>query len=224
MQVVVALSSGLQIESFQNAVGEMRLKWLQYYKVIPDTFLVAMVFDPRCKLKGLESFLLAYFPLLGVGDDPQCNVTRIVDRIRGLIQELYIHYRGADAATSSSPLPPHPSPTSSGSSKTSISSRAKSLARDIFGTKRARTASSTNDEVEEYYETTFDGTDMDDDDFDVLAWWSRPERVRFQTLRKIAAQILAVPSSTVAVEQTFSQSGQILDERRSRLLPETLEV
>ena len=65
---------------------------------------------------------------------------------------------------------------------------------------------------------------MDDDDFDVLAWWSRPERVRFQTLRKIAAQILAVPSSTVAVEQTFSRSGQILDERRSILLPETLEA
>ena len=28
----------------------------------------------------------------------------------------------------------------------------------------------TNDEVEEYYETIFDGIDMDDDDFDVLAW------------------------------------------------------
>ena len=89
--------------------------------------------------------------------------------------------------------------------------------------KRARTASSTNNEVEEYYETTFDGTDMDDD-FDVLAWWSRLERVRFQTLRKIVAQILAVPSSTVAVEQTFNRSGQILDERRSRLLSETLEA
>ena len=58
------------LEVIQNAIGEMRLKWLQYYKVIPDTFLVAMVFDPRCKLKGLESFLLAYFPLLEVDDDP----------------------------------------------------------------------------------------------------------------------------------------------------------
>ena len=45
-----------------------------------------------------------------------------------------------------------------------------------------------------------------------------------KSLRKIAAQILAVPSSTVAVEQTFSWSGQILDERRSRLLSETLEA
>ena len=44
-----------------------------------------------------------------------------------------------------------------------------------------------NDKVEEYYVTTFDGTDIDDDDFDVMAWWSRPERVRFQILRKIVA-------------------------------------
>ena len=70
---------------------------MQYYKVISYTFLVAMVFDMRCKLKGLEYFLLADIPLLEVDDDPQCNVSRIVDRIKGLIQELYIHYRGADA-------------------------------------------------------------------------------------------------------------------------------
>lgn len=65
---------------------------------------------------------------------------------------------------------------------------------------------------------------MEDDDFNILAWWSRPERLRFRTLRTIATQILATPTSTVAVEQTLSRGGQILDERRSRLLPETLEA
>ena len=65
---------------------------------------------------------------------------------------------------------------------------------------------------------------MDGKDFDILAWWSRTERSRFRTLRKMVAQLLAVPTSTIAVEQSFIRSGQILDETRSRLLSETLEA
>ena len=179
----------------------MRLKWLNYYKIIPDIYLVALVFDPRCKLKELENFLNAYFPMLQVEDDPECYVLIILRRTKCLIQELFDHYRVLDVDSSSAtPLPPTPP---SSSSRTSISSRAKSLARDIFGTKRARTQSSSNDELQEYYETTFDDLENEEDDFDILAWWRRPERMRYPTLKKIAKQVLAFPASTIAVEQTF---------------------
>ncbi|KAL6579443.1 hypothetical protein OROMI_009659 [Orobanche minor] len=40
----------------------------------------------------------------------------------------------------------------------------------------------------------------------------------------IAKEILAVPASTVSVEQAFSTGGYILDERRSRLTPQNLEA
>ena len=46
----------------------------------------------------------------------------------------------------------------------------------------------------------------------------------FPTLLKISAQVLAVPASTVAVEQTFSQGGHILSRKRSNLAPESLEA
>ena len=46
----------------------------------------------------------------------------------------------------------------------------------------------------------------------------------FPTLMKFAAQVLAVPASTVAVEQTFSQGGHILSRKRSMLAPESLEA
>ena len=43
-------------------------------------------------------------------------------------------------------------------------------------------------------------------------------------MAKIAKQILACPVSTVAVEQAFSAGGNILDETRSNMTPESLEV
>ena len=219
LNVAFALSDGLEVPCISAAVSEMRRKWLQYYKFIPDVFLVAFVFDPRYKIDGLQKCLENYYQFLKIEDDPDCNVPSIIARVRTLIQELYDHYKISDPDSQSSPLPP-----SSSSSRSSVSSRAKSLARDIFGSKRSRSSSSALSELDDYLETNFDFRSDEDEDFDILEWWSRPERLRFPTLRMIAAQILAVPASTVAVEQMFSRSGQILDEKRSSMLPETLEA
>ena len=60
--VAVALSSGLQIESIQNAVGEMRLKWLQYYKVIPDTCCHG--FRPEMQVEGSRIFFVGLFSFI----------------------------------------------------------------------------------------------------------------------------------------------------------------
>ena len=43
-------------------------------------------------------------------------------------------------------------------------------------------------------------------------------------LAHIAKEILATPCSTVTVEQAFSIGGNILDDRRSRLSPDSVEV
>ena len=40
----------------------------------------------------------------------------------------------------------------------------------------------------------------------------------------IAREVLAAPVSTVSVEQAFSMGGNILEDRRSRLKPDTLEA
>ena len=46
----------------------------------------------------------------------------------------------------------------------------------------------------------------------------------FPTVSKVTLQVLAVPASTIAVEQTFSSGGNILDPKRSRLAPDALEA
>ena len=46
----------------------------------------------------------------------------------------------------------------------------------------------------------------------------------FPTVLKVALQVLPVPSSTIAVKQTFSSGGNLLDSKRLRLAPDALEA
>ncbi|KAH6762890.1 hypothetical protein C2S52_020323 [Perilla frutescens var. hirtella] len=59
--------------------------------------------------------------------------------------------------------------------------------------------------------------------FDVLKWWSRNQE-RYPLFAIMAREIFGVQASTVAVEQAFSESGYMLDERRSNLTPDHLEA
>lgn len=60
-------------------------------------------------------------------------------------------------------------------------------------------------------------------DVDVLQWWSRRQN-QYPILAMMAREILAVPASTVSVEQAFSVGGYVLDERRSVMTPRNLEA
>ncbi|KAH6780351.1 hypothetical protein C2S52_011588 [Perilla frutescens var. hirtella] len=59
--------------------------------------------------------------------------------------------------------------------------------------------------------------------YDVLKWWSRNQE-QDHLLAIMAREIFGVSASTVAVEQAFSESGYMLDERRSNLTPDHLEA
>ena len=62
-----------------------------------------------------------------------------------------------------------------------------------------------------------------DDDFDILLWW-RDHKLTFPILSIMARDIMAVPVSTIYSESCFSLTGRIIEERRHRLLPETMEM
>nr|XP_027122429.1 zinc finger BED domain-containing protein RICESLEEPER 2-like [Coffea arabica] len=58
---------------------------------------------------------------------------------------------------------------------------------------------------------------------DVLSWW-RQERWRFRVLSKLAADILAIPVTTVASESTFSAGGRVIDGRRASMFVDTVQM
>lgn len=218
MQVAFAIEAGLKVALIHDAVEEMRQKWVQYFTKIPDIFIVGAILDPRYKMIGVQRFFENYFDKIGVEDANQRNIPNLLAHARAITDELFASFAQSQPA----PLPR----TSSSSSRSgmSLTARTKALARDIFGTKRSRSTSSPTSELDEYLSTHFELHEDDEDEFDILEWWSRPERQRFPTIQRMARQILGAPCSTVAVEQLFSQGGQILSPKRSNLYPETLEA
>lgn len=81
---------------------------------------------------------------------------------------------------------------------------------------------STNTELDNYLnESIFQHRDKAP--FDVLKWW-KMNYVRFPILSKLARDILSVPISTVASESAFSAGGRVLDDYRSSLTKDMIEV
>ena len=60
-------------------------------------------------------------------------------------------------------------------------------------------------------------------EFDCLNWWKN-SRLTYPILSKMAADILAIPITTVASEATFSARTRVIDSYRASLAPETVEM
>ena len=60
-------------------------------------------------------------------------------------------------------------------------------------------------------------------EFDILEWWNI-NSIRYPILSKVARDVLAIPSLTVASESALSMEGRTLDRFRSSLTPTPAEV
>ena len=62
-----------------------------------------------------------------------------------------------------------------------------------------------------------------DDDFNILHWWHE-HKLTYPILAILARDVMSVPVSTVSSESYFSLTGRVIEERRRRLLPHTVEI
>ena len=62
-----------------------------------------------------------------------------------------------------------------------------------------------------------------DKSFDILKWW-KDNSTMFPNLSIMVKQYLCVPASSTSSERSFSIAGNIVTERRNRLLPENVEM
>jgi hAT family C-terminal dimerisation region len=63
----------------------------------------------------------------------------------------------------------------------------------------------------------------DENSFDVLKWWSQ-NCSKYHVLSKLARDVLCIPITTVTSESAFSAGGRVLDDYRSSLKQDMVEI
>ncbi|PON71878.1 HAT, C-terminal dimerization domain containing protein, partial [Parasponia andersonii] len=65
--------------------------------------------------------------------------------------------------------------------------------------------------------------DPNDENFKALEWW-HTRQPRFPMLSQLAHDVLTIPVSTISSESAFSTTKMIVDERKTLLAPDMVEV
>lgn len=226
VKIAITFNSFCRSQVLGSCIAKMREKWLKYFTNIPNVFLVAKLLDPRVR-DGLEELLTLYYDnLFPIRDDdtpiPHLVFSYAKQQLLDIFKEYRITYGdGVDSSCDQNVG----SSASTSSSNFSTNPNFEALYRfyDTRTQKHPRGyGSNPYVEIENYLSTTFEFVSANGEEFNLLKWW-RSRQATFLIVSLIAKEILACPSSTVAVEQAFSVGGYILDERRSRLTVENLE-
>lgn len=76
-----------------------------------------------------------------------------------------------------------------------------------------------DDEITRFLRPTASGSTR----IDPLDWWKKYEE-KFLTLYKVARDLLSIHASSVTLENTFYQAGRVVNDYRTRLGDETIQV
>lgn len=194
-----------------DCIHAMQQKWLQYFTIIPDIYLIASILDPTIKHYGMQSLLRSYYDFINDPNvtEPLCDIDYTSTTCLEYLKEMYQLYRQEYA--------PQSVGTSSQQRAGDRKGKSSSLTAAqiaLQNSKRQRCVDASN-ELEQYLDEPQFAAD-DEDRFDILEWW-RVNTVRFPILSMVARDILSVPITTVASESAFSTAKRVCDSHRGKL-------
>ena len=210
VKIINSIQSAGDIQSISDILQRMMAKWYSYFGQFPYIYGVAAILNPGVKLDGLTSLLTFYYESLGVSYD----INAYVLQCKNILEQLYDYYASIYQ------------PQSVGASRPS-KSRWDPFVASILKKQRNTTPSSSSSSS-----AGASGTNVDDylsyqfetnDDFHILKWWKNHSS-EFPILARIAKDVLAIPASTVASESAFSAGRRVLDDKRSSLSPQSIEM
>ncbi|KAJ4951059.1 hypothetical protein NE237_027891 [Protea cynaroides] len=214
-KIYLELSHAVVIQDpfISNLARPMQEKFDKYWKDCNLVLAVAVVMDPRFKMKLVEfSFTKIY------GDDANTYI-KIVDEG---IHELFLEYVAQPL-----PLTPtyveHGIPSSpkreTSPGETLLATGDGLLDFDVYISEISASQQSKS-ELDQYLEESLLPRIQE---FDILGWW-KLNNLKYPTLSKMARDILSIPVSTVDSDAVFNVGHTVLDSYRASLRPETLEA
>lgn len=203
IKVVHAINEELDVSEIKVVLDSMKVKWFSYFVEFPYIFGVACILDQALKLDGLSNLLNFYYQCLGVSYD----VGSYVLKCRHLLEKLHDHYVSI-YDPDFVPTFRHANTVRFDSLITNILKKQKTI---VFGSACAG--------VDDYLSYQFETGS----DFHILKWWKLKEN-QFPILTRIASDVLAISALIIASESAFSAGRRVLDEKRSRLSPQSIEI
>ena len=230
VKIAIHLHKYQHDEHLRTVVQPMIDKYNKYWKNIPDLYSIAFILDPRAKMKGFTKVLRKLHSLFN-----HDYTNKLLDT-RALLFKMYNRY---DAMHGSVRLKRVVPSSLSGKKRTAwadiydddeldLGAGCTSLppnldqSRGLSATSLLQAASApSSSELATYLDS--DTVSQLDDDFDLMQWWHE-HKLTYPVLSILAKDIFTVPVSTISSESTFSTTGRIIEERRRRLNPETVEA
>ncbi|CAN6456065.1 unnamed protein product [Victoria cruziana] len=203
-------------DAFVRSVAlKMRENFDAYWKTCSLILAVAVVLDPRFKMKLVEY----YYPQI-YGVNAADHIKATYDGIIGLYNEY------ATGCNSTLTAQDYNRRVAGGSDSSvtlsmNISNDPKDMLRgfDEYLSETTQNQRSKTD-LDMYLEEAVFPRNVE---FDILNWW-KVNTPRFPILSKMARDILGIPVSTVALDSTFSTGSKMLDTYRSSLDLQTLQA
>ncbi|XP_048492781.1 zinc finger BED domain-containing protein RICESLEEPER 2-like [Beta vulgaris subsp. vulgaris] len=201
----------------KEMVKNMKERFDKYWGECNLLMSIAVVLDPQIKLQSLE----IVFPTMFSADVARENIHKVKSTLYELYDE-YVHLYSFSTTR-------HCGSTTSASDGVGVSTgggKRKTGMFELIQVARSQGIPGVRkSEIESYLEPRCFVAESEDHgaSFDILGWW-KDRTSEFPILSRLAADILAVPITTVASEATFSAGSRLIDPYRSSLSPKTVQM
>jgi hypothetical protein len=211
LQLELANASGHEDPVFSTIAKDMHERFDKYWKDCNLVLAVAVVMDPRFKMKLVE---FSYSKIYGV------EAAKYVKVVNDSVHELFKDYvaqplpeQGATNHAAANGNNTHANHPSTGDGL---------LDFDMYLSEIA-TSQPSKSELEQYLDESLTPRIQE---FDILNWW-KLNTLKFPTLSRMARDILAIPMSMATNGSSIFSAGtgtRMLDDYRSSLRPEIVEA
>ena len=207
---------------YDDYLPTMEEKWRKYYQSIPVIYIYASILDPRHKYDGTYLLVDIYYDAMQLGGyaEKEAYKREITDKFFNLYQVYQTKFGSTTRFTQ-----PTQSKQSSKRAKGLFAQAANMMSKFSSGSESSRRTQSDMTELQMYLSYDFMKGMGEDEKYglDLLEWW-KGQASKHPILAAMARDVFAIQVSSVASERAFRASGRVLDDRRTRLKPETLEM
>ncbi|KAF7802170.1 zinc finger BED domain-containing protein RICESLEEPER 2-like [Senna tora] len=190
------------ISTISNMASKMMTKFEKYWSIVHGVMRVAIVLDPRYKLKLVEYFFPHFY-----GNSSKMEM----EKIKRLCYNLFYEYEAKSAKDETLREKSDEAEPQNDDVGDILKGYDSFVSSDI---------SLVKSELDLYLEEKVLPREPT---FDILNWWKHIG-IKYPTIQKIARDIFAIPILTVASEYAFSTGGRLVSPHRSRLKENTLEA